>query len=62
MRNKCSGEKLVTVTDSKRHPRQKYPKIGSALFIFSAEGKVFKHLIVRSHFILVFINKSEIMT
>ena len=33
-----------------------------ALFIFSAEGKVYKHLIVRSHFMLVFIDKSEIMT
>ena len=33
-----------------------------ALFIFSAEGKVYRHLIVSSHFMLVFINKSEIMT
>ena len=33
-----------------------------ALIIFSAEGKVYKHLIVRSYFMLVCIDKSEIVT
>ena len=33
-----------------------------AFFVFSAEGKVYKHLIVRSHYMLVSVDKSEIMT
>ena len=33
-----------------------------ALFVFSAEGKVYMHLIVRSHYMLVCVDKSEIMT
>ena len=33
----------------------------SALFVFYAEGKVYKHLIVRSRYMLVCVDKSEIM-
>ena len=33
-----------------------------ALSVFSAEGKVYMHLIVKSHYMLVRVDKSEIMT
>ena len=33
-----------------------------ALFVFSAEGKVYMHLIVRNHYMLVCVDKSEILT
>ena len=33
-----------------------------ALFVFSAKGKVYMHLIVGSHYMLVCVDKSEFMT
>ena len=33
-----------------------------ALFVFSAEGKVYMHLIVRNHYMLVCVDKSENLT
>ena len=52
--------------DNKRHPvlwRQVHLQSFSVLFfVFSTEGKVYMHPIVRSHYMLVCVDKSEIMT